>query len=192
MLDALINRWIQLDPDAAELLAPLLGRRVRLSVEGFPQIVVRFSEAGVSLCGSGADADAEIDAEVSASREALGALLTQGGDAVGRLRIRGEVAVVEHLRNLVSCLRPDWQEPLARLLGDPLAQWSADTLRSTGRWLSDSARQGASDLGEWLTEESGLVPEPQRARAFLEEVDHLRADADRLAVRIQRLERGRG
>lgn len=191
MLDALINRWIHLDPDAAELLAPLLGRRVRLSVEGFPHLVVRFRESGVVLCGSGADADEETDAEIIASREALTALLSQGSDAVGRLRIRGEVTVVEHLRNLFSGLRPDWEEPLARLLGDPLAQWSADTLRNAGRWLNDSAQQSATDLGEWLAEESGLVPEPERARAFLEDVDRLRADTDRLAVRIQRLERGR-
>ncbi len=190
MLDTLLNRLIHLDPDAGELLEPLAGRRVRLSVEGFPEVVVRFTPDGVALCGENAPGT-EVDAELSATREALRSLLMEGGsEAVGRFRIRGEVAIAQRLRDLLSGLRPDWEGPLTRFLGDTAGHWSAEALRGTGRWLRDSSARGARDLGEWLTEESGLLAEPARARAFLDEVDRLRADADRLAARVQRLERG--
>ncbi len=190
MLDTLLNRLIHLDPDAGELLEPLAGRRVRLIVEGLPEVVVRFTADGVALCGEGMP-EAEVDAELGATREALRSLLMEGGsEAVGRFRIHGEVAVAQHLRDLLSGLRPDWEKPLTRLLGDTAGHWGATALRGTGRWLRDSGARGARDLGEWLTEESGLLAEPARVHAFLDEVDRLRADTDRLAARVQRLERG--
>ncbi|MFP4146284.1 MAG: SCP2 domain-containing protein [Halorhodospira sp.] len=189
MLDALLNRLIHLDPDAHELLEPLAGRRVRLSVDGFPEIVVRFTTDGVILCGE--QAEDEVDADLSASPEALRALLMEGGEAVGRFRIRGEVAVAQRLRDLLGGLQPDWEEPLTRALGDTVGHWSADTLRRMSHWLRKGAAQGGRDLGEWLTEESGMLVAPERNREFLDEGDQLRADSDRLAARVQRLERGR-
>ncbi|MBK1726209.1 ubiquinone biosynthesis accessory factor UbiJ [Halorhodospira neutriphila] len=187
MLATLLNRLIRLDPEAPRLLAPLAGRRVRLVLDGLPARVVRFTAAGIELS---ADTEAA-DAEIEASAEALRALALEGGSAVGRLRIRGEVGVANDLSRLLSGLQPDWEEPLTRALGDPLGHWSATAARRLGRWAAGTAAAGGRGLGRWLTGGSGPLAEPGRVRAHLDEVDRLRADVDRLERRVLELERRR-
>ncbi len=190
MLDTLLNRILSLDPNAGQLLEPLVGRRIRFVIDGLPETTVRFHAHGVDLSERPSPGD-EVDAEVHASREALRALLFEGSDAVGRFRIRGEISVVERLRDLFQNLRPDWEEPLTRILGERLGRWSAQTARDSATWTWETADQASRDLAEWLTEESGLLAHPEEIQSFLDDVDRLRADADRLAWRVQRLERSR-
>lgn len=187
MLAILLNRLIRLDPEAPRLLAPLAGRRVRLILDGLPERVVHFTASGIELS---ADTD-EVDAEIEASAEALRALALEGGSAVGRLRIRGEIGVANDLNRLLSGLQPDWEAPLTRVLGDPLGHWSATAARRLGRWAAGSAAAGSRGLGRWLTHDSGLLAEPEHVRAHLDKIDRLRADADRLDRRVQELERRR-
>jgi ubiquinone biosynthesis protein UbiJ len=108
----------------------------------------------------------------------------------GDVRIEGDVRLGTRLRQLLARAEIDWEEQLSGLLGDVAAHQLGRGLRSIRQWTRRSRGALADDLGEYLTEESQLLPPRPEAEAFMAEVDALRDDVERLAVRVQRL-RGR-
>ncbi|HEX5514246.1 MAG TPA: sterol-binding protein, partial [Gammaproteobacteria bacterium] len=48
-----------------------------------------------------------------------------------------------------------------------------------------------ANLGEYLTEEARQLPPAAEVAGFLDDIDRLRQDTDRLTARIERLERAR-
>jgi ubiquinone biosynthesis protein UbiJ len=83
----------------------------------------------------------------------------------------------------------DWEEQLAKLAGDTLAHRIGHQARATGRWASRSGEVLTRDLREYLIEEGRLVPSAAEMKGFLDGVDTLRDDVDRLEARIARLHR---
>jgi ubiquinone biosynthesis protein UbiJ len=80
------------------------------------------------------------------------------------------------------------QELLSLAVGDVLAHQMGQLARSTKGWLDDSAHAMRLNTQEYLQEEARLVPAEAELRHYLDDVDTLRMDVDRLEARIKRLE----
>lgn len=196
-LEAALNRVLALDPETRAQLTPLAGRRVVLrlqSVTGEPALSL-----GLHVQGDRLRVEAPDDAVTPdlAVRGTLGGLLGQLGrvlapglarraPAPGRLRIEGDAELARHLQQLAQRFDPDWERPFAAVFGDVMGVQVAAMLRGTllqGRAFGTGlARNGA----EFLTEESRDVVSRGELDAFLDDVDVLRDDAERFALRVQR------
>ncbi|MBS1235220.1 MAG: sterol-binding protein, partial [Proteobacteria bacterium] len=105
----------------------------------------------------------------------------------GELDIEGDAALGQRLQRIFRNLDLDWEEPLARLFGDPLGHEIGRAARAAFNWHRQALKTFGLNTAEYLQEELRLLPVRYEVDAFLNGVDGARADVDRLAARIQRL-----
>jgi ubiquinone biosynthesis protein UbiJ len=123
----------------------------------------------------------------------LSLLALAGPDAekrlrAGGIRIEGDAETAQKFRELLTLVRPDFEEELARVLGDVAAHRIASLARGLLGWGRSTADSVATNLVEFLQEEGRDLPTRVEVDEFLEGVDRLRDDAERLEARIARLE----
>lgn len=192
-LQLTLNRALALDPDTRSALAALDGRHIALTLES-PALAMRIGVDGERLTVGPVDPQREPDLAV---RSTLGGVLAQlpflanarrGGDApAARVKVSGDAELARRLQQLATRFDPDWQQPFVRVFGEVMGVQIANTLRSA----LQHARRGASDLAhsaaEFVTEESRDVVPRAELDAFHDDVDVMRDDVERMAVRVQRL-----
>ncbi|MCP5149348.1 MAG: SCP2 sterol-binding domain-containing protein [Ectothiorhodospiraceae bacterium] len=187
---------LDLDPELREQLAALGPKRVRVEVRDLRLVVeLMLTGATVELRSVPADDDhASADLWVAGDAAALLALVgrLRGAEAptLGAVRVSGDVALLERVRAIARGARLDWEEPLARALGDAPGRAVAEGLRAVARLgalASGSLRRGFT---EYVRHESDLVPSRPALERLREDVETLRDDVERLEQRIARLGAG--
>ncbi len=191
-LERSINAVLALDPDTRQQLAQWHGRVVRIDLDGLPfSIDIVIGRDGSLQVLS--EIDGEPDATLAGSPfDLLRARQPDKGVAelfAGRVRLSGDQGFAQRFSQTLAGLDIDWEEHLARLVGDIPAHElgrAARVLRQQGARWRDS---GSETLSDYLTEESRLLPHRFEADDFLDDVDTLRDDLERLEARIALLER---
>ena len=187
-LETALNAMLAANLEAAEALPALTGRVLCLDIEGLDlQLCLLPAGRRVQVLGEYAG---EPDATIHATPLGLMRMSLAGGEALleGAARITGDSAFAQRLGGLLRLSAVDWEELLARGLGDVAGHQLARLLRAGGDWLRDSAAALEQDLGEYLTEEARLLPASAALEHWLQGVEALRADVDRLEARLRRLE----
>lgn len=189
-LEAALNRYLAMDPEAQRQLQPLAGRIIALELRGL----------GLQLYFLPGDRDIQIlqhcedipDATIAGTPLALArlALAARPGEGLfsDAVALRGDTAVARDFQALLQSVRIDWEEQLAQLVGDRLAHQTGRALRHGREYAAASADILRQDLNEYLTEEARLLPSRPELELFHADVDILRDDAERLEARLQRLE----
>lgn len=186
VLEAGANRVLRLDPLALEQLANLDGCLIRLELTdlGFGLDAVP-SASGLRLSPAGAHA-AEVTlrgAFRSFARLALG-----GGTVVpGTIEITGNLETGRRFQEVLRGLEPEWEEALARVMGDVLAHRLGNLARDSGAWVKAAISELRLDATEVLQEELRILPNRAEVERLLGAIDILRADVDRLEARVRRL-----
>ena len=112
--------------------------------------------------------------------------------SAANLNLTGDPLLARDFRDLLDLALPDWEEEIARLTGDVPARQIARALRGLGQWAGDTGDRLGADLADYLKEEHRSLPSRWEVDEFLDGVDSLTGDADRLEARLRRLERNRG
>jgi ubiquinone biosynthesis protein UbiJ len=195
-LEVALNRALALDPDTRTALASLDGQRIALTLES-PALAMQIGVSGERLTVGPVDPSLEPDLAV---RSTLGGVLAQlpflanarrGNSAPGgRVKVSGDAELARRLQQLATRFDPDWQQPFVKAFGEVLGVQIAQTLRAA----LVQARAGAKDLAEtaaeYVTEESRDVVPRAELEAFHDDVDVIRDDVERMAVRVSRLRLG--
>ncbi|MDX9739638.1 MAG: SCP2 sterol-binding domain-containing protein [Gammaproteobacteria bacterium] len=190
LLERSLNTLLSLDEDAAKRLAPLRGKLVEISTRA-PSLRFYVDVDGDEL-RLRSDAGRAPDTVISGST--LGMLRHGFGDDAqaalqrGDMHIAGDLQAGTALRALFGQLDIDLEEQISRLTGDVLAHQLGNLARDLRRWAGDGADSLRHGLGEYLREESRLLADRHDTASFLDEVDILRNDTDRLQHRIARLQ----
>ncbi|MBN2885418.1 MAG: SCP2 sterol-binding domain-containing protein [Chromatiaceae bacterium] len=189
VLEQGINAYVALDPEGAEAFAALTGRIVRIEIKGFGTCVTLIPGVrGLQLFGHYEAAPDCIIRATPLGLARLGVLERKEEPLIeGEVEIEGDVALAQDFSAALAGLRIDWEEQLARLIGDPFARQLGERVREARHWGERSSETLVADVREYLQEERRLVPTRYEIAAFLERVDVLRDDAERLGVRIERL-----
>jgi len=192
-IEAGLNRYLALDPEGAGGFAPLHGRIIAIEVLGLGiRVTLVPGPDRVQVFGA---YDATPDCLIRGAPLALLRMLTaERKDAeigTGAVEIEGDSTIAHDLSKALARLDVDWEEQLARLVGDPIAHPVGESLRGLAQWGRRSAGVLTSDVKEYLEEEARLLPTRYELADFLAEVDTLRDDVERLEARVQRLARGR-
>jgi ubiquinone biosynthesis protein UbiJ len=192
-LENVLNRGLPRSPRAQQLCAELAGRRLLVAVTGLQVLV---ESTGVSLKLSVVSPQALMSAppEATVTGGPLSLLALSGSDpeAViqrGDVRIEGDAELAQKFRELALLLRPDLEEELSLVLGDVPAHQVGRLARALVGWTQRAATTTVHNVAEYLGHERrDLVPRSE-ADSFLRGVDSLREDVDRLAARIDLLNR---
>lgn len=191
ILDTALNRWLQLDPYAPQTLRRLQDNVICLHITGLEFSLYFFpSENGIY---SMTDYEGEVDAKLSTPPATLLKLATaeDGGKVIlesDAVTLQGSIGILESFMALISGANIDWEELLSKVVGDIVANQVGESLRQTKGWLDESRTAMQMNMGEYLQEESRLTPADAEVSYYLDQVDQLRADTERLDARIQRLD----
>ena len=189
-LEGAINYALAMDPETGRHLAELEGYVVALHLRGVELTLYMLpGEEGMTLMGR---FEGEADTTISAAPLSL--LRMAGGKAgegmfSGEVTIRGNVELGHRFQRILESIDIDWEEHVSRLTGDVVAHRLGSSVRALLRWGQRSGAALEQDLADYLQEELGLLPTRGEVGHFLDQVDTLRSDADRLEARVRRLQR---
>ena len=187
-LEQALNRLVALDPDTAQSLARLGGRRIGLALEAPPVALdIRVADGRLAVEPPTDEPDLGIRATLSGVLSQLPFLRTPGAPPVGKVRINGDAELARTVQQLAQRFDPDWEKPFADLLGPIIGPQVSRVLREAFQAGTGFAKGFSRDAAEYLTEESRDVVGKAELAAFHDDVDDLRDRAERLAARFARL-----
>lgn len=195
LLEPVINGMLRLDRHSLLRLGELEGKVIRVVVGRLQETVTPIeiyvlpSVEGLRLRRQH---DCEPDVTLSGALPVLLRLAGAGARpelfTSGELEISGDVELGQRFQRVMEELDVDWEEQASRVLGDVAAHKLGNLLRGARAWRTQSLRSLAADLTEYLQEESRILVTRSRIDAFLNAVDSLRSDVERLAARLGHLQ----
>jgi ubiquinone biosynthesis protein UbiJ len=191
MIDTALNRWIQLDPDALSTLETMQEKVIGLHITGLELKLYFFPSArGIyTLTEYAGKPDACLQTPPAsllklAMAENAGKVILEN-EAV---TLEGSMGLLESFMSVISGAGIDWEELLSHVVGDILAYQTGEKVRQSKGWLDESRMAMQMNVAEYLQEESRLTPAESEVAYYMDQVDELREDAERLEARIQRLQ----
>jgi ubiquinone biosynthesis protein UbiJ len=165
-------------------LLPFAGRVVRFEVA---PLVVAFIVESDGRLGPAAH-EAEPAAVVELSGPTLARLVWLRDESARQdVRVTGDTALVSALTAVFSGIQWDVEEDLSRVIGDVAAHRLVQVGSAFRDWHSRTATNLAESLAEYWTEERPVIAGREAVREFVQDVDALRDDTERLEKRIERL-----
>lgn len=187
-----LNRALALDPAVGERLRKLEGRVIAVTLTGLEQTIYcvpigdRLQLAStwpepvqVRLIGRVGDF-----ARLAAAGTDKQAELLSGG-----VRIEGDAILAQRFAEIFDELDFDLEAPLERMFGPIAAHRMGQFARRFFSWGQMAVRTLGDDAVEFLREETGDLVHAEDVETWMDDVDALRTDTDRLEARIRRLER---
>lgn len=189
-LETAFNAWLKLDGEALPRLQVLQGRIIAFHITN-PSLQLYFipTSEGVNVLSH---YDCETDVTLTGS--ALAFMRLSGAEdsakamLENRVQVDGNMGIAEQFSGIISDLDVDWEELLSHAVGDIVAHQAGQLARGSKGWLDDTAQAMRMNTSEYLQEESRLLPAEAEIDAYINKVDDLRSDTDRIAARIQRLQ----
>ena len=203
LLDRLIGRALDLDPETRDALAGFSGKVVDVEIAGAGAVRLRIEAGGVRTEPRGELRTGPGDGACAADVTLRGAPLSLlrfalAGDRErealllgGEVGLRGDVALATQLQQIAARMDLDPEEALARRIGDVPAHEIVRGARGLGGWMRDAGAALLADVSEYLHHEAAMTPRREDVERFARAVDDLRDDVERLEARIAGLERGR-
>ena len=186
--EVLLNRYIDASAQAGALAQRLQGKSLQIDIEGLTRIRAGVNHGRLALTKAG---DPGADALISGSPPALLQLFRGGVNRDPKRpapQIRGDAEIAAQFRELFLLARPDWEEELARFVGDFPARRISEFAQGLRSFAGRVRRTAGENIAEYLQEESRDLVNKTELDEFLQGVDDLRETADRIDARIARLE----
>lgn len=187
-IELLVNRGIGLSSTARAMAVALEGKSLDVRLDGTPatlRLSAREGQVRVTPAG-----EAPATASLAGSPLAMLRLLSGDPQALireGDVRISGDTDTANQFRDLLHMARPDLEEELSKLVGDPLAHQVGNLARGFADWGARAAGSVSRSVGEYLTEERQALPTRAEADEFCREVDRVANDVERAEARLNRL-----
>jgi ubiquinone biosynthesis protein UbiJ len=183
-----INHVLGSEPWASAELAKHAGKTILLQLP-LGELCFEISAAG--LLGTLKEADSP-SLSLEFSSKALGDLAASSGNlreqAFKAVKITGDADLAQLIGRLAGQLRWEYEEDLARLVGDAPANFAV----RQGKKLASASRSAVSDLldnvVEYVSEERKVLLNKRDFVFHKSELNDLRESVDRLEKRIQLLE----
>jgi ubiquinone biosynthesis protein UbiJ len=189
-LEAALNRYIALDDNVSDFLAPLNGKVVAITITPFNETIYLCPSSDSIQC---LDVVTQaIDTRITGSFMSLG-LMSLSGKPMnaffsGEVTIDGDINTGRKFQDLFAKLDINLEDKLARFTGENVAHNLAEFFRAGKEWGKESLETFKLNTSEFLQEETQELPAKAEAEIFYTAVDELRTNFDRLQSRVERLE----
>jgi ubiquinone biosynthesis accessory factor UbiJ len=190
-LETALNRYLALDNNKEDLLIPLKGKVIALTIQPFNETLY--------LCPTGDSIQiidqtvSQPDTTISGSVWALGlmGLSTKPMRSVfsGDVKIEGDIQTGKQFQELFRKLNIDLEGLLAQYTGADIANRVSQFFRSGQEWGKETIETFKLNTAEFLQEETRDLPAKPEIDVHHQQVDELRNAADRVESRIERLEK---
>lgn len=186
----ILNRNIQEMTPARELARRLAGQVVAVRVSN-TALAMYFTINEEALTLSSAS-DSEPDIIISGSLLTLARVASGDEQTIHdvSLELTGDAGNAQAFQKLLAYAKPDIEEELSGVIGDAAAHGLGQVARGVLRWARDAREIMGANVREYLQEESRDLPSRYEVERFTRAVGVLRDDVERMAAKIDRLERG--
>lgn len=185
---ATINHLLARQPALQASLAAHAGKTAAIEA-GMINLRLQVAADGV-LQTVAADVPANVTIRVKAAD--MAPMLANMARAFSYVSIDGDADFAKAISVLATELKWDAEEDLAPFVGDIAAVRLVQGARAAAGALQSGAKNLAENVAEYLLEENPTLMHKQAAHQFATEIARLRDDTERLAKRIQLLERAGG
>jgi ubiquinone biosynthesis protein UbiJ len=149
-LETAVNKVLQLDMESPDRVRKLEGRLLQLDLEGLGitlYFTFRHGVVRVRLQAEGAP-----DTVISGTPVALFSMAkpedADWGLPESKVHINGDASLARDLERIFNKLEPDWESPLAGLLGDVAGQQVAQGLRQGAETAKETVRTASRILSD--------------------------------------------
>ena len=197
VITELLNRVsgfvLELDPEGAAQIAELAGKRLCLELSA-PRLtlIIEPTNNGLKISEPAED-DPGTEPDVTLTGSALDfmemGLSGKSGNVVrdGRIHMTGDVETGQAFQRALSQLDLDWEEVLARYIGDSPARKAGVVMRELGLWAQQSVDLTTRNVADVLTEESQILATRPALDRFERNLSTVRGDVDRLGRKLDDL-----
>lgn len=181
-----LNAYINLDPESTARLQPLCGKVATIEFLPFHfnyQCVFTDSEIHVQ-----AEECLVSDVKIGGTPlQMLGMMMADDKRQffAEDIRIEGDAELGQRIVELFDQLDIDWEEYMAKVVGDIPAHQVGRLSRGVFGWMQQIRETLTQDMAEFIHEEAAWVPTHEVVEEFFQEVDTLRMDVDRLEARVK-------
>lgn len=191
----LINLFIsvvqKLDENCLAPLKPHLGKTIGIEIEHFLPIYLQVTQQALVSIEKPAHVDTLFSGNLNAF---IKTLLSKQKTHTG-LHIKGDMDCAKAFYDCTQQLDIDWENHLAKGLGDNMAHLIVSSIKETQQWVTENVQARTADLGAYLQDEKELLPTRTECEAFYKEVDLLRHDVERFEasfMHLQHVEKDKG
>ncbi|HXH55003.1 MAG TPA: SCP2 sterol-binding domain-containing protein [Gammaproteobacteria bacterium] len=190
-IDTIVNRALALDPNAMRHLKKLHGKCLEIFLQDFEKaFFICFTATGIQCTLKKPESSEKSDARISGPIKAFfNLMLTKNSHQSAQLGLsfEGDFNTVEVIQQLFLSLDIDWVEATSFWTGDIIAHQLGQFVHHTKKRNIQLLKNTAESISEYLQEESLILPTRIEVNRFIDQVDVLRADVDRLNARLARL-----
>jgi len=188
-LEKALNHCLQMDPETLDQVTRLEGKVVALAIIGLGRSIYLVPTADGLRVQSVFEGEPDVTIKGGVFSLARLGLSENPASVFGDgVEMEGDAQLGRKVQYILDSLDLDWEEQLSRLSGDVIAHQVGNTVRELFSWGSKTAETLGRDVAEYFQEESrDLVVKPELDQ-FLDQIDVLRSDVDRLAQRVKRLQ----
>lgn len=188
LLDWTANQILALDPEVQSELASLAGKLIEVEWVGLGlSLYLQPKLTGLHCTTSRIR---EPDAVISGTPVALAAMgLSQKWAFIPKppgVDIRGDAELVHQFTRLMKKFRIDWEELMAKAVGDRVAQEVGSKMRAATEYGADVTQRLQSNAVLYIQEELRLLPPQEEVADFMCDVDELNNRVERLLVIAER------
>lgn len=189
--ERLVNRLLSLDPDLSMKLSELSGKVISMEFINTDMLIyISPLDDRIHLSD---EYEGEVNVGIRATPSDMLAYLISSRDNnskfAGSLEIVGDVGLAQSFQGMVKELDLDWEEQVSHWLGDTAAHKLGRLARHTAKFLLESKRTLQMNMSEYLLFEKQALPVKSEISEFVQSVDELRDDVERMRLRLDKLQR---
>ncbi len=194
-LEAALTTYLRLDPDSLPRAAALAGKAIAVELvfttagAAGPRLTLYLLPAadGIRVTDY---YPGTLDVRVRGTPLELANQFRRGsgeGMETG-VEVQGDTQLAKAFQELLGGIDIDWEEQLSRLVGDAVAHQIGNAVRELRAWGRQALATLFQNTAEYFQQETRDLPPSGALAAFMDAVDTLRSDTDRLEARLRRLQ----
>lgn len=190
-IQAFINNVLQQDEQTSIAVSELAGKVIKLEISG-PGIplFVKFEQQGMVI-------ETEYDAKPNVIIRArpsifIGLLLNRDEKTTTftpDMEISGDANLAQRFQQILRNMEIDWEEHLSHWVGDTAAHKLGRVFKQSRELIKEVHQTVQMDISEYLRYEKNMLPDKDEVEEYIEAVDMIRDDTERLQLRISRLQK---
>ncbi len=186
-LQKAINHALALDPDTLKKIEPLNNKVIKIKINPLEiDFFMRFTKNSIMLLP---DYAGEPETQIDSSPLGLIRLSLLPASKVrslfnDQIKITGDAELGQAVKQLFDGIDIDWEGHLAHFTGDVVAHQMGRFVRRGQRFKQSLKNSLKQNLGEYLQEEARLTPPREALEDFMNDVDALTLEVERLEAHI--------
>ena len=189
LLELAGNRVLESDPETQQKLQKLQGKTLALAIKNPPMtLLLTPTQVGIDLALAQENSSITPDVTLTTTVSALVKISRNGLEeaelAPGELDIAGDAIIGQRFANIIANLNIDWEELLAEQIGDSPARLASVGMNKASEKLQQTHSELKHLINDFLQDDLALTALPKEVQSFIDDVDILRGDTDRLMARI--------